>query len=157
MIVRTNRFKEEISKLGREIDFKIALYTNDKIITQNNEFLITENNLNLIVEQFDTEEIDELITNEDIYNVSIVRKGNLLSTMMKEVDFEIVQDLRIGDIVDCSFGLKVDNDYEYIDYWHKIAQNYYEDNYGLNKQQKQEIEKRYKFLKEAWNLDDNRK
>lgn len=116
MIARTNEFKEEIKKLGREIDFKIALHTNDKITTEDNKFLLTENNIQLVVEQLDTEEIDQLITAEDIFNATISRKGNLLSTMMKEFDFEISQDLRVGDVVDCSFGLKVGNDYEYINY-----------------------------------------
>ena len=116
MLARTDKFKEEITKLGKQIDFKINVYTNDKIITEDNRFLMTENNLHLVVEQFNLDDIGETITSQDIYNVSVVRKGNLLSTMMKEVDFEIVQDLKVGTIIDCSFGLKVDNDYEYINY-----------------------------------------
>ena len=116
MKVITNEFKEEIAKLGREIDFKINLHINDKIITEDNKFLMTQSNLHLIVEQLNEEEIDETISGEDIYNVSVVNKGKLLSTMMKEFDFEITQDLRIGDIVDCSFGLKVGDEYEYINY-----------------------------------------
>ena len=116
MIARTNEFKQEIAKLGKEIDFKIILYENDKIITEGSDFLMTEDNLNLIVEQINSAEIRETITSQDIYNVSVVRKGNLLSTMMKEIDFEIKQDLKLGEIVDCSFGLKVGNNYEYINY-----------------------------------------
>ena len=34
----------------------------------------------------------------------------------------------------------------------KKIHNYYEKNYGLNKKQKKEIEKRYKFLKKVWKL-----
>lgn len=116
MKARTEDFKNQIKLLGREIDFKIYLHTNDKIITEDGKFLMTQSNLNLIVEQFNEEEIDEIITAEDIYNVSIVNKGKLLSAIMKEFDFEVKQDLRVGDVVDCSFGLKVGEDYEYIDY-----------------------------------------
>ena len=112
----TNGFKEQIAKLGREIDFKIFLHTNDKILTEDGKFLMTEDNVHLVVEQFDEEEIDEIITSEDIYNVTISNKGNILSTMMKEFDFETSKDLRVGDVIDCQFGLKVGSDYEYVDY-----------------------------------------
>lgn len=112
----TNNFKEQIAQLGREIDFKFFLHTNDKILTEDGKFLMTENNLHLVVEQFDEEEVDEIITGDDIFNVAIVNKGKILSTMMKEVDFEVKQDLRIGDVIDCKFGLKVGSDYEYVDY-----------------------------------------
>ena len=112
----TNEFKEQIAQLGREIDFKFFLHTNDKIITEDGKFLMTEENMHLVVEQFDEEEVDEVITGDDIFNVAIVNKGKILSTMMKEVDFEVRQDLRIGDVIDCQFGLKVGGDYEYVDY-----------------------------------------
>ena len=112
----TNDYKEQIAKLGRQIDFKFFLHTNDKLITEDGKFIITQDNLNLIVEQLDDEEIDYTIESEDIYNVAIVNKGNILSTMMKEIDFEVKQDLRVGDIIDCSFGLKVNNAYEYINF-----------------------------------------
>lgn len=112
----TNGFKEQLTKLGREIDFKFFLHTNDKILTEDGKFLMTEDNMQLVVEQFDEEEIDEVITGEDIFNVSIINKGNILSTMMKEIDFEITKNLRIGDIIGCQFGLKVNGNYEYVDY-----------------------------------------
>lgn len=112
----TNGFKEQISKLGREIDLKFFLHTNDKIITENGKFLMTEDNRHLVVEQFDDEEVDEIINAEDIYATSIVTRGSLLSTMMKELDFEVSKDLRIGDVIGCQFGVKVNDAYEYIDY-----------------------------------------
>lgn len=112
----TNNFKEEIAKLGREIDFKINLHINDRLITQDNQFIITQENMKIIVEQFNEEDIDETIGAEDIYNATIVSKGSLLSTLMKEFDFEISEELRIGDVVDCSFGLKVGDEYEYVNY-----------------------------------------
>lgn len=116
MKIISNGYKETLNKLGRELDFKIGIYTNDKIITEDDKFLMTEDNLNLVVEQFNEEEIDYSIGSEDIYNVSIVNKGNILSTMMKEADFEITKDLKKGDIAYLQFGLKVGESYEYIDY-----------------------------------------
>lgn len=116
MIARTNNFKEEIAKLGRQIDFRIKLHTNDKLITQDNKFIVTQNNINLIVEQFNDQEIDEILDGNNIFNVIISNKGTILSTMMKEINFEINEDLRIGDLIDCEFGLKVNDEYEYINY-----------------------------------------
>lgn len=116
MKIVSNKFKEEITKLGREIDFRINLHINDRIITQDNKFLTTEDNLKLIVEQFNENDIDYTINANDIYNAQVVTNGNLLSTMMKEFDFEAKEELRIGDIVDCEFGLKVDGEYEYVNY-----------------------------------------
>ena len=112
----TSGFKEQITKLGREIDFQFFLHTNDKLITEDSKFIMTQANAHLVVEQFDDEEIDEIITAEDIYSVSIINRGEILSTMMKELDFEIAQDLRIGDVIECQFGLKVGEDYEYVNY-----------------------------------------
>ena len=112
----TSDFKEQITKLGREIDFQFFLHTNDKLITEDSKFIMTQANAHLVVEQFDDEEVDEIIGAEDIYSVSIINRGEILSTMMKELDFEIAQDLRIGDVIECQFGLKVGEDYEYVNY-----------------------------------------
>ena len=116
MIARTNDFKEQIAKLGKQIDFRIKLHTNDKLITQDNKFIVTQDNINLIVEQFNDQEIDEILDGNNIFNVIISNKGTILSTMMKEINFEIDEDLRIGDLIDCEFGLKVNDEYEYINY-----------------------------------------
>jgi len=112
----TYDYKQELKKLGREIDLKFFLHTNDKIITEDGKFLITQNNRHLVVEQFDEIEVDETITSADIYNAQIITNGSLLSTMMKEIDFELKEDLRIGDVIGCQFGLKVNGSYEYIDF-----------------------------------------
>lgn len=112
----SNGYKLELTKLGKEIDFKFDLHTNDKLITEDNKFLITESNLNLLVEQLDEEEVDLTITQEDIYSVNLIRHCELLSTIMQEIDFEVVQDLRVGDSIDAHFGLKINGQYEYVDY-----------------------------------------
>ena len=116
MRTRSQDFKNKIKEFAREIDFKIALHLNDRLITENNKFIMTEDNRHMIVEQFNEEDVDEVLSGESIYNVSVVQKGTLLSTMMKELDFEIDEELRVGDLVDASFGLKVGNDYEWINY-----------------------------------------
>lgn len=116
MRTRSQDFKDTIKMLGKEIDFKIVLHLNDRLITENNKFIMTEDNRHIIVEQFNEEDIDEVLSGESIYNVSVVQKGTILSTMMKELDFEISEELRVGDLVDASFGLKVGNDYEWINY-----------------------------------------
>ena len=116
MLARTENFKNEIKLLGKQIDFRIALHTNDKLITESNQFIMTQENAHLIVEQFSEDDVDEILDGDSVYNVAVCNKGNLLSTMMKEVDFEIAEELRVGDLVDCSFGLKVGEDYEWINY-----------------------------------------
>ena len=121
MKTRTNEFKNQIKELGREIDFKIGIHINDKLITEDNKFILTQENANLLVEQYDEEEIDEVLNSDSIYNVTLVNKGNILSTMMKEVDFEIAENLRVGNLINCSFGLKVGQDFEYIDYGNYIV------------------------------------
>ena len=63
------------------------------------------------------------ITAEDIYSSKVVIHGDLLKTMMKELDFEVKQDMKIGSIVDFKFGLKVNGQYEYVDYGEFIVQN----------------------------------
>ena len=116
MLARTDEFKEEIAKMGKQIDFRINLHINDRLITENGKFIMTENNNHILVEQFNEEDIDETLSGDSIFNVTISNKGTLLSTMMKEIDFEIREELRIGDIIDCSFGLKVGEEYEWINY-----------------------------------------
>jgi len=125
MIARTSDFKDEISKLARQIDFKLNLYMNDKLITQDGKFIMTEANNHLIVEQFDTTEVDETIQGEDVYNVTVSNVGTMLSTMMKEIDFEIRDELRIGDIVDCNFGLKINKYSETTDTKYQDEKDYY--------------------------------
>ena len=125
MIARTSDFKDEISKLARQIDFKLNLYMNDKLITQDGKFIMTEANNHLIVEQFDTTEVDETLSGDSIFNVTVSNVGTMLSTMMKEIDFEIREELRIGDIVDCNFGLKINKYSETTDTEYQDEKDYY--------------------------------
>ena len=117
MIARSENFKNELKKLGRQIDFKVNLYSiHDNLTTENDNLLITEDNLNIVLEQLNNEEITKTMQGEDIFNVNVVNNGTILSTMMKEIDFEVRDELKVGDIVDCSFGLKVEDNYEWINF-----------------------------------------
>lgn len=115
MKVHTNEFKEEINKMGRQIDGKIYYSVNYNLTSETNDLLITENNLNLISEQINEEKIFE-ISNEDIFSMSFINNGNILQTLMKEFDFESNIELQVGTQVNPHFGVLVGDEYEYLDY-----------------------------------------
>lgn len=130
----SNEFKTKIAQMGRQIDFKIDLFLNDKLITQDNKFILTQDEMPLVVEQFNEEEVDETLSGDSIFNVIVSNKGNLFSTMMKEIDFEIREDLRVGEMLDCSFGLKINKYYETEDETYQDNKDYYsyvDDKYTL--------------------------
>lgn len=83
----TKEFKSSISTFGRELDSKITV-------------LGTE----LILEK------------EDLFSITPITNSTLLKTIMKEVDFESKQQIGIGQEVNIKSGVKVNNEYEYIDY-----------------------------------------
>ncbi len=118
----TNGYKNQIKLLGKEIDSIIRYYNHYQIITENNKFILTEDGEKILTEQIKSSSYQD-ITSEDIYSSKVVIHGDLLKTMMKELDFEIKQDLKIGSIVDFKFGLKVNGQYEYVDYGEFIVQN----------------------------------
>ena len=76
------------------------------------------------------------ITNEDIYRVSLLTKGAILKTLMKELDFEIKNDLDIGDRLSFKVGVKVNGSFEYVDYGFFI----------VNKKEYKEDTKRYSYV-----------
>lgn len=83
----TKEFKSSISTFGRELDSKITV-------------LGTE----LILEK------------EDLFSVTPVTNSTLLKTVMKEVDFESKKQIGIGQEINVKSGVKVNGEYEYIDY-----------------------------------------
>ena len=83
----TKEFKSSISTFGRELDSKITV-------------LGTE----LILEK------------EDLFSITPITNSTLLKTIMKEVDFESKKQIGIGQEVNIKSGVKVNNEYEYIDY-----------------------------------------
>ena len=108
-------YKNQIKEMGREIDSIISYYNHYQIITENNKYILTEDGEKILTEQIkESSHID--ITAEDIYSSKVITHGTLLKTMMKEFDFEVKQDIKIGSIVSYKFGLKVNDSYEYVDY-----------------------------------------
>jgi len=108
-------YKNQIKEMGREIDSIIRYYNHYQVITENNKYILTEDGQKILTEQIkNTSYVD--ITAEDIYSVKIITHGDLLKTMMKELDFEVRQDMKIGSLVSYKFGLKVNGQYEYVDY-----------------------------------------
>lgn len=119
MRVHTNAFKDEIGQSGRQISSKLYHYFNYNLITEDSDTLITEDNIELISEQSNPSE-KELIDEELIYSIDIVRNGQLLQSLMKELDIELKYELRVGDVVNAQFGVLVNNDFEYLDYGNYI-------------------------------------
>ena len=113
-------YKNQIKEMGREIDSIITYYNHYQVITENNKYILTEDGQKILTEQIkEGSHID--ITAEDIYSSKVITHGTLLKTMMKEFDFEVKQDIKIGSIVSYKFGLKVNDSYEYVDYGNFIV------------------------------------
>jgi len=108
-------YKNQIKEMGREIDSIISYYNHYRIITEDNKYIITEDGKRIITEQIN-KDFTTNITAEDIYSSKVITHGQLLKTMMKEFDFEVKQNMKVGSIVNYKFGLKVNGSYEYVDY-----------------------------------------
>lgn len=115
MKVHTSAFKEEINKMGRQIDGKIYYSVNYNLASETNDLLITENNLQLFSEQINESERFE-IQNENIFSMSFINNGDILCSLMKEFDFESNIELKVGTQVNPYFGVLVNGEYEYLDY-----------------------------------------
>lgn len=113
-------YKNQIKEMGREIDSIISYYNHYQVITENNKFILTEDGEKILTEQI-KESSHTDITAEDIYSSKVITHGTLLKTMMKEFDFEVKQDIKIGSIVSYKFGLKINGSYEYVDYGNFIV------------------------------------
>lgn len=132
MRTHTNKFKQEINRLGRQINGKIYYYNNYNLTTESNDLLITENNFELITDISNMDSRFE-ITSEQILSMSFIKNGNILMSLMKEFDFESTIELRVGTLVNPYFGILVDGDYEFLNYGNYIVK-----------------EKRYNMDKNTW-------
>jgi len=115
MIAHTNDFKNELFSFARQYKNKIGVYETLMLATQNDNNIITENN-DLIIAKISNNDISYEITDKNIFSIKLINKGELLSTLMKELDFESDLNLDAGNVIDYKFGIKVNNDYEYLDY-----------------------------------------
>lgn len=111
----SNEFKTELAAFGRQYQNIINVYDNLMLSTQSGDMLLTENN-NELIAKTSTTDVSMEINDENIYSIKLITKGEILSTLMKELDFESGLNLDIGSVIEYKFGLKVDNDYEYINY-----------------------------------------
>lgn len=56
------------------------------------------------------------ITDDNIFLIKIITNGSLLKTTMKQLDLEIEENIQKNTILNIRFGLKINEEYEYIDY-----------------------------------------
>lgn len=94
MKIHTNNFKNQIKELGRELDSKITYNLNGT---------------------------DYILSSEDINHVTIVINGGILKSVMKELDVDSNLDIPIGTILNYKFGVKVDNEYEYLNFGNYVV------------------------------------
>lgn len=92
MKAHTERFKEEISTYGRQLDNKITYsqYGENKNVT-------------------------------DLLGANVITNTDLLKTVMKEFDFDSKQKIDKDILVNYQFGVKINDDYEYLDYGNFIV------------------------------------
>lgn len=89
MIAHSNNLKEEIPRLGKEYDVQV-------IYEDNNDTII--------------------LGNSDIYSIDLIRNGDILKSLMKELDLRVYEDLPIDTKLHLKYGLKINNSYKYLDY-----------------------------------------
>ena len=83
----TSGYKNQIKKIGREIDCNVY-YT--------------------------ISNVDYGLGGDDLNSVSLHYEGDILKSVMKQLDIDSNVDIPIGTILECEFGLKVSGEYEYI-------------------------------------------
>lgn len=91
----TNEFKNKVKSLGRELD-SIITYT----INEENKILMID----------------------DLNSVTPVFQGDILKSVMKELDIDSNIDIPIGTILNYKFGVKIDEEtYEYLNFGNYIV------------------------------------
>ena len=109
MKTHTNDFKTEIAKNGKQIDSKIIYDSNGTTIT---------------------------LDGEQLNSITPSYKGNILKSVMKQIEIDSNVDIPIGTVINYQFGLKVGNSYEYLDFG----------DYIVNSSEKQEDLRSYKLI-----------
>ena len=94
MKAHTSKLKENLSLLGRELDSKITYTIGD-------------------------EEIE--LGNEDLNSVSPLYEGNILKSVMKQLDIDSNVEIPVGTVLKYELGVLVDGTYEYLDYGNYIV------------------------------------
>ena len=94
MKTHTSNYKNKLKYMGKEIDAKIT---------------------------YDLNGTSTDITGEDLNSVNLHYEGNILKSVMKQLDFVSTEPLEKDTEVDFQFGLKVGNSYEYLNYGNFIV------------------------------------
>lgn len=92
MRIHSESFRNAISTYGREVKHKITYWENGSQ--------------------------KEL---EDILSINSITNADLLKTVMKELDFNSKKQLNKGTLIKYQFGIKVDSEYEYLDFGEYIV------------------------------------
>ena len=109
MKVHTSDFKNEIAQIGRKLDSKITYTSNGSTVELGNE------QLNSVVPHY---------------------KADILKSVMKQLDIDSNVDIPLETEINYQFGVKVNGQYEYLDYG----------NYIVYKSEKQEDYNSYKII-----------
>ena len=106
MKVVSQTYKDNIKQLGKELTYEITYTLNGTTTT---------------------------LGDEDILNANLHYEGDILKSVMKQLDIELYNDLPIGTELTYKFGVKTgDNTYEKINYGHFIV-------YSSEKQEKRHV------------------
>lgn len=109
MKTHTSQFKEDIKTIGKQLDSKIT---------------------------FEIDGVAQTLTSEDLNGVTPTFQGAILKSVMKELDIDSNVDIPIGTEVNYKFGVKLEGNYEYLDYG----------NYIVYSSEKQEDTSSYKIV-----------
>lgn len=109
MKTHTNQFKENICTIGRQLDSKIT---------------------------YELEGVTQTLTSEDLNGVTPTFQSAILKSAMKELDLDSNTDIPLGTVLSYQFGVKLNGDYEYLDYG----------NYVVYSSEKQEDSGSYKIV-----------
>lgn len=109
MKTHTSQFKEDIKTVGKQLDSKIT---------------------------FKVDGVTQTLTSEDLNSVTPTFQGAILKSVMKELDIDSNVNIPIGTEVNYQFGVKLENNFEYLDYG----------NYIVYSSEKQEDTSSYKII-----------
>ena len=109
MKAHTSQFKEDIVTIGRQLDSKITYELNG---------------------------VTQTLVSEDLNGVTPTFQGAILKSVMKELDIDSNVDIPIGTEINYKFGVKLEGNFEYLDYG----------NYIVYSSEKQEDTSSYKIV-----------
>ena len=89
MKIVSNEFKQNIKSAGRMIKSEIKYTLNEE------EVILNDN---------------------DLFSITTSTNGNILKSVMKQMDFETTYEIPTNTILSLKFGVKVNEEYEYINY-----------------------------------------